>query len=417
MSSRRNFFKITGTALSAPFLTPGSLFTNTSATDNPTIKVGVLLSNSSEHPFYPDSFLKGLRLAGNILEEKSKNKVELIIENVGSGTTSSAQTAVNRLISENNVSLIVGLLGNEVAYRIGETLKTNKVPALVSNAGENFTVTGVRDNLYLFFNTLNLFEASYSAGKYMVSEYGKNIGIITSEIDSGYDSLFAFIKGVETGGGKVSETFVLKPGVPASFEAVIQNIEQFDGNGLYVLLNGKQSDQFFRVVKRRKPDIPLMTTSFAMDDQRIISLGNVTNGIRYFGAWTKGINTPENSQFIESFQRKYNQIPNQFGFLGYQAGLVVNNSIAACDGYLSKENIRAGIEESEVLSPAGKISVVKESGLFKSPVFLCQTQLSRYNVPESSVLENYASDKNLTEAFSSLDSNLRSGYINPYLFG
>jgi branched-chain amino acid transport system substrate-binding protein len=416
MESRRNFLKIAGIGMAGSFIKPAKTYETAGENFKTKVKIGVLLPKSNKHPDYPDSFMKGLRMGLNTGESGSESKFEIITENVNYGTPVPTQKSVERLISENKVHLMVGLLNNEVAGRIGETLKHEKIPGIITNAGENFMLAEVRENPYLFFSTLNLFQASYEAGKYTVSKYGNNVGVVTSAAEIGYDALFAFKKGVETAGGNVTETFVLQQEDENNWDDTFNAFENKSFNGLFALLSGNQSNDFFRNAGCRKLNIPIITTSFAADDDQIKHLGEFIDGIQHFSIWNPGLHTQENKEFVDAYRNKHKHLPNQFGFLGYQAGLLAGNSVTSCLGPLTGDNLRYALEGVKIHSPVGPVSINKESGQVDCSLYLCQSRLSNFNVPENIVLNKFSSDDNLAEVFSSLDTSLHSGYFNPYLF-
>ena len=374
------------------------------------------MPKSNEHPEYPDSFMKGLRLALNTTVAGSENMFEVVTENVNYGTPVPTQNSLKRLISENKVHLIVGLLNNDVAGRIGKILKDEKVPAIISNAGENFMLTEVCENSYLFFNTLNLFQASFEAGKYSVSEFGSKVVVVTSDAEIGYDALFAFQKGVEAAGGKVSETIVLSNEKEDNWDETLRPLKNNSISCIFALLNGKKANCFFRNANQRELNIPIITTSFAADDHQIKHLGGYFEGTQHFSIWNSGLKTKENKRFVTAYQSIYKQIPTQFGFLGYRSGLLAGDSVSRCTTDLSGEYLKSALAECKINSPAGQVSINKRTGQINNSLFLCQSRLSTYNIPENIVLDKFYSDDNLTELFSSLDTHLRSGYFNPYLF-
>ena len=77
MNNRRNFLKIAGVGLTGSVLNT----VNSSAADitleTSAVKIGVLLPQSNENPFYSGSFINGLRLA-TYHNGLSGNKIELI---------------------------------------------------------------------------------------------------------------------------------------------------------------------------------------------------------------------------------------------------------------------------------------------------------------------------------------------------
>jgi len=416
MKSRRDFLRITGVGLTGSVLySVGSSAANMSVGQD-SLKIGVLLPRSKEHPQYAGSFLSGLKLAVNPGGLPEDNKTEVITEQINYGTPRISMVKAEQLITENKVNMLVGLLNPDVAIEIGELVQNLQVPTIIANAGENYLVNKAKENPYLFFNSLNLFQNSFLAGKYAVGKYGKNIAVVTSMYDSGYDSLFSFYKGVEVAGGKITKTYLKNEKDDDFISKTLDNIKKETVNGLYVLLNGNLADDFFRTASQQKLSLPIITTSFATDENRLLNVGEAANGIQSFQTWAKNLNNPENRDFLSAYKKKYSKEPDQFGFLGYETGLIINDSVSKCRGSISGNRLVNAIRSCKINSPGGKISVNEKSGMVNNPVYLCETKKSGINIPENVILDQYTSISEFDENFISLDTNLRSGIINPYLF-
>jgi ABC-type branched-subunit amino acid transport system substrate-binding protein len=176
------------------------------------------------------------------------------------------------------------------------------------------------------------------------------------------------------------------------------------------------ADDFFRSILHEKLSVPIITTSFAADENRLINVGEAACGIQSFQTWTKNLNNSDNQYFVSAYQKKYSKEPDQFGFLGYETGLIINDSVLKCQGNISENHLANAIRSCKINSPAGKIYVCEKSGLVNKPVYLCETRMSGMNIPENEIIKQYTSISEFDENFIPLDTNLRSGFVNPYLF-
>lgn len=416
MSTRRNFLKVAGVSLTASLLKSVNSSAAKLSVGNTSVKIGILLPRSTEHPQYPGSFQNGLRLGLNQRNALKRKKIELITEQVNYGSPIITKGKIQQLISENNVNMFVGLLNSEVAVDIGDLVKNAQAPILIANAGENYLTKKVKENPYLFFNTLNLFQNAYLSGKYAVEKFGKRIGVITALYDSGYDALFAFYKGVESAGGTIVETHLKKQDDNSFITRVLDRIEIEDLDGMYVFLNGNLADDFFRSLHAKKLQIPAIATSFATEDKRMMNLGAAANNLQNFSAWTKNLNNTENQKFVSAYKKQFFKDPDQFSFLGYESGLIIYESLANCKGDFSGMNLAAAISGIKIKSPGGEISVNNKSGLVANPVYLCTTKQSAFQFPENNVIEKTIPASEFHADFVSLETDLHSGWLNPYLF-
>lgn len=416
MKSRRNFLKLAGVGFTGSLLRPVNTSASNTIVGKRSLKIGVLLPQSNEHPGYSGSFMDGLKLGLNHVETIENCNIELVTEHVNYGFPFISRKKVKQLITENNVDMVVGLLNSDVSVDFGEFVEQKQVPTLIANTGENHLTQKAKKNPYLFFNSLNLFQNSYVAGKYAVEKYGKNIAVVTSLYDCGYDALIAFYKGVESAGGTIVETYVNKQNKDDFIDKTIDNLENEEIDGIYVFLNGNLADDFFRTAHQRKMTIPILTTSFASEDHRLINIGNAALGIQSFSAWSKELKNNENQTFVSNYNKQYSKDPDQFGFLGYESGILISDSFVKCQSNFSGNKLAEAFRSCKIKSPGGDISINANSGLVNNPVYLCKIEASTFSVPQNSIEKEFVSVSEFDDVFVSLDKDLRSGWFNPYLF-
>ncbi len=197
---------------------------------------------------------------------------------------------------------------------------------------------------------------------------------------------------------------------------VINEIEKNKPDGIYVFLNGNLADDFFRSIHRENLKVPVIASSFAVEDIRLVNIGYAANNIYNFNTWNKNIDNEENRIFVSGYKKKFNNEPSQFGFLGYETGLLINNSLSACNGNFTGAGIAESISGCNIKSPGGNIAVNKKSGMVSNPIYLCKTQPALFNLHENKIVSKYNSISEFDEIFASFDSGMRSGWLNPYLF-
>lgn len=416
MNTRRNFLKITGTGITGALLSSLNSGAAKLDTKGYKIKVGVLLPNSNEHPQYPGAFLNGLRLGVDQQNAIKKGKIELVTESVNFGTPFIVKEKIQKLTTENNVDLITGVVNSEVATHIGNLFKNAQMPAIIANAGESYLVNELKQNPFMFFNSLNLFQAAYESGKYAVQHFGKNIAVAASFYDSGYDSLFTFRLGVEAAGGNITETFITNQNSKDNDHLIFEKLEASKPDGIYVFMHGRESDDFIRNVHFRGMNIPLITTGFSTEETRLVNLGAAAENVVSIASWAKTIESKENKAFVENYRKSYNKTPDLFSVLGYETGLMIYDSLARCSGDFKGSAIAEAIKTCKIQSPRGSVAVNAASGMVQNNLVVCKAKMSLFSVPENQLVETLAPVTEFDESFAVLDNEYRTGWLNPYLF-
>lgn len=418
MNNRRNFLKILGTGFAAATATPIMAGVSKMKTPKQTIKVGVLSPQSNISPQYPYSFMNGFRLGIDQNKAIKKQHIEIVNEPNGYGTPFISKQNAEKLLYENNVDLMVGILGNEVVGQFEDLFSKKQVPFVVCNAGEYFPIKTLRDNPFLFFNTLNLYQSAYASGQYAASGYGKRGFIVTSLYDCGYDSVYSFIRGVETSEGLVEETLVMKMNEKDFASKAISRIKELNPDYVYVLLSGDTARDF--IVQYQNSNIekqPLLTTPFVTDNPNRPMLGHYADNLECFAPWDKSAGNTENKEFCKKYMETYRNEPDMFATLGFETGLMIYQALANAEGNYSGPAISKSLSALKMNSPRGEFSVDQATGWTKTPLYRIKMG---YNSLSSMTVAEVSDEQQPVHAvhddFAQLDNSVRSGWLNPYLF-
>lgn len=416
MTNRRNFLRIAGVGLTGSMINPLRAQSAKLNTIGQKIKVGVLLPQSIENPVYPQSFLNGLKLGMDQHKAFKKGKIELITEQTNFSTPLIVKEKSQKLITENNVDVITGIVNSEVVSHVAGIFKNAQVPGIFANAGESYLVNELKQNPYLFFNSLNLFQAAYETGKYAVNNFGKNVAIITSFYDSGYDSLFTFREGVQKAGGNTQETYVANGNDDNFITDTIAKLKESKPDCVYVFMHGNESDEMIRSLYFQKLSVPILTTGFSTEKHRLNNLGEAGNKIISLASWNNNLESDENAKFVDRYLTEFRKEPDSFAVLGFETGMIIYSSLVKSNGNYSGLELAESIKNTSLRSPRGDIYINKKSGFVSNKLLISQTRNMSLAIPENQVLKSITPVDEFEESFAVLDNEFRSGWLNPYLF-
>ena len=269
---------------------------------------------------------------------------------------------------------------------------------------------------FLFFNSLNLFQAAYHSGKYAVEKFGKNVAIITSLYDSGYDALFTFRQGVENSGGAITKTYLADQNDSYFISGALEKLKQSSPDCIYLFMHGNESDEMIRNLHFSKLNIPVITSAFSTEEHRLVNLGEAAENIISISSWNKKLDNKENKVFVDQYLKNYRKNPDLFSVLGYETGQLIYNSLSRCAGDFSGEKISRSLKTCTIESPRGKIRINENSGMVNNQLIVNQTTNSIFGIPENKIINTLNPISEFDEQFAMLDNDLRSGWLNPYLF-
>jgi len=414
MSNRRDFLKILGAGMAVASASPVMASVSKLKAPGRTLKIGVLSPQSNICPQYPYSFMNGFRLGIDQHKAIKKQHIEIVNEPNGYGTPFISKQNAQKLLYENNVDLMVGILGNEVVDQFGDMFEKKQVPFIVCNTGEYYPVSTLQKNPFLYFNTLNLFQSSYATGKYAATRYGKKGLLIAGFYDTGYDSTFAFISGAESSGGEV-ETHVIKSNEKDGISSAISKAYNSSYDFIYVLMSGDQAREFIiRYKSEVENPLPLLTTSFVTENINLPMLGEFANGIESVSPWDKNCVSQTNKLFCKNYMDTYRSEPDMFAALGYETGLMIYQALVACNGNFAGLNLGRCLKDTVIDSPRGQLSV-SQIGWTKTPLYRLHISSGLLS-SQSQIDDELEPVDALHSDFASLDNAFRSGWFNPYLF-
>jgi branched-chain amino acid transport system substrate-binding protein len=100
--------------------------------------------------------------------------------------------------------------------------------------------------------------------------------------------------------------------------------------------------------------MPLLSSGDLVDESSLIFQKDAALGIVSSHHYSAALDTPENRNFVKSFQAKYKEFPDMFSVQGYDAARVIVEAVENTKGNTSdKEKLLSAIREIKFNSPRG----------------------------------------------------------------
>jgi len=284
------------------------------------IKVGILMPQSTEYPKARINFVNGIKLYFTLFENRfQRGKVELIIEDVGFGSTSIVNEKAHKLLIQDQVDFIVGHLSSSTALELAEMLSQVDMPVLISNLGEVAVKSGsVPHNLY--FNTFQFWQSYYHLGQFL-SEKAKNDWLLISSLyDTGYDPLRAFRAGLLSNNANITNEIYLnshdRKELIIEFDKHMKNIE---GVTPALFLPPLLLNQF----------VDDLTDRF--EEMVITPFYSNKNPVKKHWAFAAESLKPSEPNFVEGVGEYLDTSPDLFHVLGFRSGAMIYEAAKSLD--------------------------------------------------------------------------------------
>jgi len=294
-----------------------------------TIKIGVLMDLTG--PIGPGGIdmQKGMALALEKLGDKvAGKKIEFIIEDSASDAGISVDKA-KKLVETDKVALLIGPINGGGMVSSGQYAKRVHVPKLdsmmsLNDVGSmNWTVIPVALDV----------QVGYGPGVYAHDVLGYKTAVtMAADFVPGHDFTEGFKDGFEGKGGKViQETYY--PEGTTNTVPFLTTLKQAD----LFMYWGTPGDCFamfpqYRELNMKMPILMPEDGGVLASPGMLKNLGQAAIGSVFGTAYLYNGNFPGNKEFVEAYQKKYNELPGVMAGVGYANCQVMWAALKACGG-------------------------------------------------------------------------------------
>ena len=326
---------------------------------------------------------KGSRLAIKQYNEKEGHKYNIEYVSLDNkGDSNEAVSIATRMMTEEQVAFIVGPATSTASIATYPVAGQNQVPVLSPAVTQNGGMMN-GDTAYEYAWRV-CFEDSAQASAMAIYSYrdlGKRKAVIYQDVKNDYATGLAedFQKKFEELGGEVVSVESYQQG-DTDFNAVITNIKGMDFDVLYI--PGYYSESGLIIKQARDAGITqTIVGPDGMDSPKLMELASAANlnDVYFTTAYTTVNASEELQNFIESYKAEYNEEPDMFSVLAFDAtnlglqaleeagatGEALNNAIAN----MEFTGLTGSFGFDDVHTPTKKVLVVQlEDGVQVNPV-------------------------------------------------
>lgn len=348
-----------------------------------TVKIGLNYELSGGTSTYGMAMDKGSRLAIKQYNEKEGHKYNIEYVSLDNkGDSNEAVSIATRMMTEEKVAFIVGPATSTASIATYPVAGQNQVPVLSPAVTQNGGMMN-GDTAYEYAWRV-CFEDSAQASAMAIYSYrdlGKRKAVIYQDVKNDYATGLGedFQKKFEELGGEVVSVESYQQG-DTDFNAVITNIKGMDFDVLYI--PGYYSESGLIIKQARDAGITqTIVGPDGMDSPKLMELAGAANlnDVYFTTAYTTVNASEELQNFIESYKAEYNEEPDMFSVLAFDAtnlglqaleeagatGEALNNAIAN----MEFTGLTGSFGFDDAHTPTKKVLVVQlEDGVQVNPV-------------------------------------------------
>ena len=294
------------------------------------IRIGYISTLSSPTstagPDMLESFKLGLAEFGGKLAGR---EVQLIVNDDQMKPDVGVQVA-RKMLDENKVQLITGIVLSNVMLAVARTVLPRKVVILSLNAGPS-PLAGTECNQNFFAASYQSDTVAEGAGIYLQKTGVKSVSLMAPNYVAGRDIMTGFKRYYK--GTIATETYT--PLDQFDFAAELAEIRAANPAAtFYFYTSGAPSTNFVKQYAEAglKGKIPLYGVAMALDELTLPGMGEAAYGIKDSTFWTADMKIPASQAFVAHFEATYHHRPSIFAALAYDGVRMLEAALRTVHG-------------------------------------------------------------------------------------
>ncbi|KQP19750.1 ABC transporter substrate-binding protein [Pseudorhodoferax sp. Leaf265] len=341
------------------------------------LKIGLIGTYSGPYADYGRQFDAGVALY--LKEHGGKiagRTVEVVKKDTGGANPDASKRIAQELIVRDKVQILTGLDFSPNAYAVAAVATQAKIPTVVMNASSSGITAA---SPYVARLSFTVQQVSDPMARWMLKNGTKEAYVVVADYAPGTDSLTAFKKAFEQGGGKVVGELKTPMSNP-DFSAYVQRIKDAKPQSVFFFFpSGVMPPAFLKVWKERGMDeagIKLYATGEATDDSYLDATGDVALGLVTSHHYSFAHPSAKNQKFVKDFEAQFGSTmrPSYFAVTAYDAMAAIDLALKKTGGDASGDKVMEALKGLQFESPRGPIEIDAATRDIVQTVYIRKTE-------------------------------------------
>jgi branched-chain amino acid transport system substrate-binding protein len=255
-------------------------------------------------------------------------EVETVIADEGEGPDTGVP-AVQRLLTEDSVDAMVGIVNSATALGVAEQVTEAQVPLIVANAGAE-AITQDAASPYVWRSSFTNQQVAAAMGTHLGEEGVGPIYVMAPDYAAGQEVVAGFIEAYEAAGGTVAGQALTPFGTTQDFQPFLSGIQSSGAAGTFVFYAGGEAVSFVQQYDEfgLKDSIPLYGSGFLTEGSVLDAQGESAVGVQTTLHYSTEIDNEANAEFVEAYQAAYDELPTTYAVQAYDAANVLGRALS-----------------------------------------------------------------------------------------
>jgi len=266
-------------------------------------------------------------------------------------TPDAGKQAVERLLQQNKVDIITGMVFLNVLQPVLPSILETKTFYISPNTGP-MDYAGAKCNPYFFVSSWQSEEIPGAMGEFMNQKGFKNVYLIGANYPGGRESIAGFKRYYK---GKIANE-IYTPMGQLDYAAELAQVRAAKPDSVFFFLPGGMGINFIKqyVNYGLSKDVQLFAPGFSADEDTIKPVGDALLGAVNSSFWGHDMDNPANKRFVADFEKEYGRLPTMYAAQGYDTGMLIDGAVRDVKGKVEdKQALRKALEAARFNSVRG----------------------------------------------------------------
>jgi branched-chain amino acid transport system substrate-binding protein len=317
------------------------------------VKIGYCLSLTGVYASLGEDLRDGLNLYLEQIGQKAGGRdIAVVVENIGSSAVTLTQETAHKLIKEDKVDIIAGVIDSRVAYSVATHITQSEIPFIISNAGAD-DLTQRRSSPLIVRTSFSSSGGSHPLGVWAYEQGFRKAVAMGASNPAGYEQVGGICRTFSKMGGTIVQE-IWPPLGTQDFKPFFSQIQP-GTDVILAFFAGSDAARFVKQYAESGLKIPIVAKGFLVDENLLAKEGKEAEGIISESHWSFLLDTPENEQFKTAYTKKYGRPPTLYAEQGFVTGMVIAEALNKTGGQIRGREFVRVMRSLELKAPRGLI--------------------------------------------------------------
>ncbi len=300
--------------------------------DSGPVKIGLALPLSGVYSSLGEDMEQGFQLYLDENEDQLGGRdIEIVSADEGE-TPQTGVPATTKLVTQDQVSAVVGIVNSATALGLKDTFVQSEVPLIIANAGADDLTTP--PSPYIWRTSFTNGQVGEALGATVAEELGGDpIYLMAADYAAGHESVDGFRESFTAAGGKIAGEAFTPFGTTSDWQPYLNKVRSSGAKAVYVFYAGAEAVNFVKQYDAfgLGDNIQLYGAGFLTEGGALDAQGKSALGVRTSLHYSNLLDSERNAAFVEAYEAAYNEPPTVYAVQAYDAAAVLDQAIESAE--------------------------------------------------------------------------------------